>query len=131
MNPGKLNKKIEIKKFQNHIDSEGIEQKEWVTLRIVFAAIEDKIVRTTNEDNSVVTQVETNMTIRKNYKSLCSSDIQIVYENRVYNVLDIYEVDENYIKLITKGEKLYGSKTWFWWARCNCKWPKQNEWSAR
>lgn len=111
MNPGKLNKKIEIKKFQNHIDSEGIEQKEWVTLRIVFAAIEDKIVRTTNEDNSVVTQVETNMTIRKNYKSLCSSDIQIVYENRIYNVLDIYEVDENYIKLITKGEKLYGSKT--------------------
>jgi len=111
MNPRKLNKKIEIKKFQKHIDSEGIEQKEWVTLRVVFAAIEDKIVRTTNEDNSVVTQVETNMTIRKNYKSLCSSDIHIVYENRVYNVLDIYEVDENYIKLITKGEKLYGSQT--------------------
>lgn len=110
MNPGKLNKKIEIQKFQKHIDSEGIEQKEWVTLRIVFASIEDKIVRTTNEDNSVVTQVETNMTIRKNYKSLCGSDIQIVYENRIYNVLDILEVDENYIKLITKGEKLYGSK---------------------
>lgn len=110
MNPGKLNKKIEIQKFVKHFDSEGVEEKTWNTLRTIFASIEDKIVRTTNEDNSVVTQVETNMTIRKNYKSLCSSDIRIVYENRIYEVLDIYEVDDNYIKLITKGEKLYGNQ---------------------
>lgn len=111
MNPGKLNKKIEIQKFDKYFDSEGVEQKTWKTIRSVFALIEDKIVRTTNEDNSVVTQVETNMTIRKNYKSLCGSDIRIVYENRMYQVLDIYDVDQNYIKLITKGEKLYGNKT--------------------
>lgn len=108
MNPGKLNKKIEIQKFTKTFDSEGVENKTWTTIRIIFAFLEDKIVRTTNEDNSVVTQVETNMTIRKNYKSLCSSDVRIVYKNRIYNVLDIYEIDDNYIKLITKGEKLYG-----------------------
>jgi len=124
MNPGKLNKKIEIQKFVKHFDSEGVEEKTWNTLRTIFASIEDKIVRTTNEDNSVVTQVETNMTIRKNYKSLCSSDIRIVYENRIYEVLDIYEVDDNYIKLITKGEKLYGNQAWFWWTRCNSQWFK-------
>lgn len=111
MNPGKLNKKIEIQKFEKQFDSEGIEEKNWKVLRTIFASIEDKIVRTTNDDNSVVTQVETNMTIRKNYKFLCTSDIRIVYEGRIYNVLDICEVDENYIKLITKGEKIYGSKT--------------------
>ena len=111
MNPGKLNKKIEIQKLENQFDSEGIQEKKWLTLRMIFASIEDKIVRTTNEDNSVVTQVETNMIIRKNYKFLCTSDIRIVYENRIYNVLDIYEVDENYIKLITKGEKIYGCQT--------------------
>ena len=110
MNPGKLNKKIEIQKFEKYFDSEGIEQKTWKTIRSVFALIEDKIVRTTNEDNSVVTQVETNMTIRKNYKSLCGSDIRIVYDNRMYQVLDVYDVDQNYIKLITKGEKLYGNQ---------------------
>lgn len=109
MNPGKLNKKIEIQKFEKYFDSEGIEQKTWKTIRSVFALIEDKIVRTTNEDNSVVTQVETNMTIRKNYKSLCGSDIRIVYDNRMYQVLDVYDVDQNYIKLITKGEKMYGN----------------------
>ena len=68
MNPGKLNKKIEIQTFEKYFDSEGVEQKTWKTIRLIFAFIEDKIVRTTNEDNSVVTQVETNMTIRKNYK---------------------------------------------------------------
>ena len=51
------------------------------------------------------------MIIRKNYKPIFTSDIRIVYENRIYNVLDISEVDNNYIKLITKGEKLYVSKT--------------------
>lgn len=111
MNPGKLNKKIEIQGFEKTFDCEGIEEKNWKTIRPVFACIEDKIVRTTNEDNSVTTQVETNMIIRKNYKSLCSSDIRIVYQNRIYHVLDISEVDDNYIKLITKGEKIYGSKS--------------------
>lgn len=110
MNPGKLNRKIEIQKFVKHFDNEGVEEKTWNTIRTIFASIEDKIVRTTNEDNSVVTQVETNMTIRKNYKSLCGSDIRIVYENRIYEVLDIYEVDDNYIKLITKGEKIYSNQ---------------------
>ena len=111
MNPGKLNKKIEIQKFEKQFDNEGIEEKKWKKIRTIFASIEDKIVRTTNDDNSVVTQVETNMTIRKNYKFLCTSDIRIVYEERIYDVLDICEVDENYIKLITKGEKIYGNKT--------------------
>lgn len=111
MNPGKLNKRIEIQKFEKAFDNEGIEEKKWITVRPIFAAIEDKIVRTTNEDNSVTTQVETNMIIRKNYKSIFTSDIRIVYENRIYNVLDISEVDNNYIKLITKGEKIYVSKT--------------------
>jgi len=121
MNPGKLNKKIKIEKFTKIIDSEGIEIKEWQVVREIFASLEDKIVRTSNEDNSVTTHVETNMIIRKNYKTLCSSNIRIVYENRVYNVLDISEIDDNYIKLITKGEKLYGNQTWFWWTRRNCK----------
>lgn len=107
MNPGKLNKKIEIQRFEKQFDSEGVEEKTWITIRSIFAAIEDKIVKTTNEDNSVVTQVETNMTIRKNFRSLFTSDIRIVYQNRNYYVLDICEVDENYIKLITKGEKLF------------------------
>lgn len=111
MNPGKLNKKIEIQTFNKSYDSEGVEIKTWETIRTIFASIEDKIVRTTNEDNSVVTQVETNMTIRKNYQSLFTSDIRIVYEKRIYFVLDISEVDDNYIKLITKGEKIYGNKT--------------------
>jgi len=111
MNPGKLNKKIKIEKFTKIIDSEGIEIKEWQVVREIFASLEDKIVRTSNEDNSITTHVETNMIIRKNYKTLCSSNIRIVYENRVYNVLDISEIDENYIKLITKGEKLYGNQT--------------------
>ncbi len=111
MNPGKLNKKIEIQRLEKTMDSEGIEEKNWISVRNIFAAIEDKIVRTTNDDNSIVTQVETNMIIRKNYKSLCTSNIRIVYENRVYTVLDMSEVDENYIKLITKGEKLFGSST--------------------
>ena len=109
MNPGKLNKKIQIQKFTKSLNNEGVEIKTWSTIRTIFASLEDKIVRTTNEDNSVITQVETNMTIRKNYQSLLTSEVRIVYENRVYNVLDIYEVDENYIKLITKGEKIYGS----------------------
>lgn len=111
MNPGKLNKKIEIQRLEKTMDSEGIEEKNWISVRNIFAAIEDKIVRTTNDDNSIVTQVETNMIIRKNYKSLCTSNIRIVYENRVYTVLDMSEVDENYIKLITIGEKLFGSST--------------------
>jgi len=111
MNPGKLNKKIEIQRLEKTMDSEGIEEKNWISVRNIFAAIEDKIVRTTNDDNSIVTQVETNMIIRKNYKSLCTSNIRIVYENRIYTVLDMSEVDENYIKLITKGEKLFGSST--------------------
>jgi head-tail adaptor len=111
MNPGKLNKKIEIQRLEKTMDSEGIEEKNWISVRNIFAAIEDKIVRTTNDDNSIVTQVETNMIIRKNYKSLCTSNIRLVYENRVYTVLDMSEVDENYIKLITKGEKLFGSST--------------------
>jgi len=121
MNPGKLNKKIKIEKFIKTIDNEGIEIKEWQVVREIFASLEDKIVRTSNEDNSITTHVETNMIIRKNYKTLCSSNIRIVYENRVYNVLDISEIDDNYIKLITKGEKLYGNQTWFWWTRRNCK----------
>ena len=100
MNPGKLNKKIEIQRLEKTMDSEGIEEKNWISVRNIFAAIEDKIVRTTNDDNSIVTQVETNMIIRKNYKSLCTSNIRIVYENRIYTVLDMSEVDENYIKLI-------------------------------
>lgn len=111
MNPGKLDKRIEIQKFEQEYDSEGVSIKTWKPVRTIFALLEDKIVRTTNDDNSVTTQVETNMTIRKNYKSLCSSDIRIVYENRIYEVLDICEVDDNYIKLITKGEKLYARKT--------------------
>lgn len=111
MNPGKLNKKIEIQIYEKLTDSEGVAMMTWKPLRMIFACIEDKIVRTTNEDNSVVTQVETNMTIRKNYKSICTSNIRIVYENRIYNVLDLVEVDDNYIKLITKGEKIYGSQT--------------------
>lgn len=111
MNPGKLDKRIEIQKFERVIDSEGVAEMTWKPLRTIFASLEDKIVRTTNEDNSITTHVETNMTIRRNYKSLCSSDIRIVYENRIYEVLDIYEVDDNYIKLITKGEKLYARKT--------------------
>ena len=109
MNPGKLNKKIEIQRCEKTLDDEGVQIMNWVKVRSIFASIEDKIVRTTNEDNSVVTQVETNMIIRKNYKSLCTSNIRIVYEERIYNVLDMSEVDENYIKLITKGEKLFGS----------------------
>lgn len=111
MNPGKLNKKIEIQKYVKWTDSEGVAEMTWKPIRTIFACIEDKIVRTTNEDNSVVTQVETNMTIRKNYKSICTSNIRIVYEGRIYNVLDLSEVDANYIKLITKGEKIYGSQT--------------------
>ena len=111
MNPGKLNKKIEIQRCEKTRDNEGVENKTWVLVRSIFAAIEDKIVRTTNDDNAVVTQVETNMIIRKNYRSLCTSDIRIVYESRIYTVLDISEVDENYIKLITKGEKIFGSST--------------------
>lgn len=111
MNPGKLNKKIEIQKFTKKIDSEGVEEKTWITIRTIFASFEDKIVRTTNDDNSLVTQVETNMIIRKNYKDLFSSEIRIVYKSRVYCVLDICEVDDNYIKLITKGEKIYGNST--------------------
>ncbi len=111
MNPGKLNKRIEIQKFEKTFDNEGVEEKTWKTIRPIFACIEDKIVRTTNDDNSVTTQVETNMIIRKNYKSQCSSDIRIVYENRIYEVLDICDVDDNYIKLITKGEKIFGSKS--------------------
>lgn len=55
MNPGKLNKRIEIQKFEKVFDNEGIEEKKWITVRPIFAAIEDKIVRTTNEDNSVTT----------------------------------------------------------------------------
>lgn len=109
MNPGKLNKKIEIQKYEKAIDDEGIASMTWIPVRTIFSCIEDKIVRTTNEDNSITTQVETNMIIRKNYKSLCTSKIRIVYENRIYNVLDLVEVDDNYIKLITKGEKIYGS----------------------
>lgn len=111
MNPGKLNKKIKMQRLESKIDDEGIQEKKWVTFREAFAFIEDKIVRTTNEDNSVVTQVETNMIIRKNYKFLHTSDIRIVCENRIYNVLDICDIDKNYIKLITKGEKIYGSQT--------------------
>ncbi len=111
MNPGKLDKRIEIQKFERVIDNEGVAEMTWIPIRTIFASLEDKIVRTTNEDNSVTTHVETNMTIRRNYKSLCSSDIRIVYEGRIYEVLDIYEIDDNYIKLITKGEKLYARKT--------------------
>lgn len=107
MNPGKLNKKIEIQTCTKTKDSEGVEILTWTTLRSIFASVEDVIVKTTNEDNAIVTQVETNMIVRKNYESLITSKIRIVYKNRNYVVLDISEVDDNYIKIITKGEKLY------------------------
>lgn len=111
MNPGKLNKKITIEKYEKTIDGEGVEIMKWCELRTTFASFEDKIVRATTEDNATITQVETNMTIRKNYVSLFSSNIRVVYQNRIYEVLDICEVDDNYIKLITKGEKVYECKT--------------------
>ena len=36
MNPGKLNKRIEIQGFEKTFDSEGIEEKNWKTIRPVF-----------------------------------------------------------------------------------------------
>lgn|SRR5574344_1264166 len=108
MNPGELDKKIELQELVKNTDDEGIQNKVWETIRKPWAKVEYKIVRSTTEDNMQVSQVEINFIIRKDGTDLFGTKHRILFNSIVYEISDIAE-QGNYWKIITKGIK-YGNQ---------------------
>lgn len=104
MNPGELDKSIQIQELTKVFDDEGIQNQTWNAIRSPWAKVEDKIVRTVTENNKIISQVETNFTIRKNGNELYGTSHRILYNSIIYKIIDIVDQD-TYWKIITKGNR--------------------------
>ena len=97
-----MNKKIEIQKITIYKDSEGIENKSWISIRECWAKTEDKIVRSINENSQSSSKIETNFIIRKNNYSYNNKN-RIIHNKTIYKIIDIMDQKE-YLKIITESD---------------------------
>lgn len=105
MNPGKLNKKIEILKRIIEITSTGDEKIETKNIRNCFANIENKITRSITEDNKFISSLETNFTILNCKDFEISTEKYIIkWNNKLFKIIEILD-ETQYLKIITKEDK--------------------------
>ena len=105
MNPGKLDKKIEILERIITTTSSGDEQIETRNIRNCFANVENKIIKAIIEDNKFVSRIEVNFTILncKSFEITTEENI-IKWNNKIFKIIDIAN-EEPYLKIITKEDK--------------------------
>lgn len=105
MNPGDLDKKIEI--LERIIDTtpSGDEKIETKNIRNCFANVENKITKAITEDNKFISRVEINFTILiyKDFEISTEGNL-IKWKNKTFKIIDI--IDESpYLKIITREDK--------------------------
>lgn len=104
MNPGELNQRIEIQKYNSSVDSTGYESKTWSKLIGCWAKVENlsgKEIYKADKENSLVTKI---FTVRYNLLIVGNDtkNIRILYKNKYYDVKYINDEDfkNQYIEII-------------------------------
>lgn len=105
MNPGDLDKKIEILERIIETTSSGDEKIETKNIRTCFANVESKITKAITEDNKFISRIEVNFTIL-NYKNfeISTEKYVIKWNNKIFKIIDVAD-EKPYLKVITKEDK--------------------------
>ena len=103
INPGSLNKKIEIIKYQTQKDSDGFENKKEITALNTWAQVSNISGTELLRSNSDFLEVKTRFLIRTP-KAEITKDMMIKFNGNVYNITYIndYSYDKKYTEIITK-----------------------------
>ena len=105
MNPGKLDKKIEILKRIIKVTPSGDEKIKTKRVRTCFANAESKITKAIIEDNKFESRVEVNFTILKCKRFEMSTEEFIIrWNNKDFKIIDVAD-ETPYLKIITKEDK--------------------------
>lgn len=107
MNPGKLNKRITLQRFEKIKDSEGIVTEAWNDVATVWASAEP--LRGREYFAAAAVNRENTVRFRIRYKPDVSSDMRIKYDGRFFDIQSVIDVNERHKELHLMAEEVQNS----------------------
>ncbi|MFT9848514.1 phage head closure protein [Aneurinibacillus sp. REN35] len=106
MNPGKLNKRITLQRFEKTKDSEGIVTEAWNDVATVWASAEP--LRGREYFAAAAVNQENIVRFRIRYRPGVTSEMRVVYGGRLFDIKSVIDVNERHRELQLMAEEVYG-----------------------